>query len=93
MKNQEILLTDKQRQIINQFSKGSTISVRLVQRSQIILHLNYGTSIRETAQILGISKKTVQKWKKRWSQSQEQLFIAETIFKKCSSKFIIVEYS
>jgi transposase len=77
LENQEILLTDKQRQIINQFSKSSTISARLVQRSQIILHLSHGKSIREAAQILGITKKTVQKWKKRWSQSQERLFIAE----------------
>jgi len=77
LENHEILLTDKQYQIINQFSKSTTISVRLVQRSQIILHLNDGKSVREVARILGLTKKTVQKWKKRWSQSQERLSIAE----------------
>jgi transposase len=46
----------------------------LVMRARIILMASAGSGVRETARALGIGRTTVQRWRKRWRDSEGQPF-------------------
>ena len=73
-----IKLTKIQRSFLARISRKTTLPQRLVQRSKIILALDEGNSLRNTAKKLAVDKKTVQKWADRWRNSLTKLLKAES---------------
>lgn len=70
-------LTEIQRNFLEQTVRKTTTPQRLVHRSQIILNLDNGLSMRKTALKMNTDKKTVEKWVKRWCCAQSELLETE----------------
>ena len=66
-------LTVEQKEILEQFVRRRNTPQWLAKRSQILLHLFAGLSIKATARKLNCSPKTVRRWLRRWNQNAPQL--------------------
>ena len=71
------ILTEKQRKILQKFSKGSSVSLNLKTRSTIILAAAQGMSHDQIVKKHGISRSAVKKWRKRWSKSSVEILKTE----------------
>ncbi len=65
-KAERIILTPQEHTIIDRWSKGKSISVRLAQRAQIIQLAAQGAYNHDIARQLDISRPTVQLWRERF---------------------------
>jgi transposase-like protein len=73
----KIRLTEKHHEVLQQISRSRTAAQRLVQRATVIL-LAFAGSLNETiAEELGLSRKQVGLWRRRWQQSYEALVAIE----------------
>lgn len=72
-----ILLSEKQHEILQIIVKSTTASLRLIQRARIIL-LSFGRVRNdEIATRVGLSRKPVGLWRRRWQQSFDPLVSIE----------------
>lgn len=55
------------REVIEQWSRSRTMPQRVVLRSRIVLMLGNGYSARAVARLLGVSRHTVNLWRRRFS--------------------------
>jgi transposase-like protein len=68
-------LPNEHRQILEKFVRRRNSPHWLVIRSQILLLLAKGTSIREIARRLEISRNTVRTWLRRWKEQSPKLSV------------------
>jgi putative transposase len=68
-----ILLSDRQRRLLEALVRRSSAPQRLVKRAQIILLLAAGKTFNEVARALGVLRQTVYQWGKRWRTQGGQL--------------------
>ncbi len=73
----KIQLTEKQQSILETISRSSTAPNRLVQRSVVILMAFAGMLNVTIAQYLGLARKQVGLWRRRWQQSFDALVAIE----------------
>jgi putative transposase len=72
-----ISLTEKQQEILEGFVRRRNTPQWLSKRAIIILQLNLGASIKETARDLRLSRNTVRTWFRRWKQEEDNLSATE----------------
>jgi hypothetical protein len=65
-----LVLSDAERRRLEHWLRAGTTPQRLVLRSRIVLALAGGSSGRETARALGISRHTVDLWRARFSEAR-----------------------
>lgn len=71
-----ISLTVEQHSILEEFTRRRNSPQWLAKRAMIILLLSVGTSIRQTAKQLHLSRNTVRSWLKRWQEQQQNLVVS-----------------
>src|SRR4051812_4311670 len=71
------LITERQQQILRAFSRSTTASSRLRQRSSIILMAFDGLLNQEIAQAVGLLHRQVGRWRRRWANAWERLILIE----------------
>ena len=69
----KISFTEKQQKILEQISRSRTASQRLVQRVGIILMAFSGLLNAEIGNSIGLARKQVGLWRRRWQQSYDAL--------------------
>ena len=72
-----VLLSERQRRLLEAWVRRSSAPQRLVRRAQIILLLAAGKTFNEVARALGVLRQTVYKWGKRWRTPAGQLVEAQ----------------
>jgi transposase len=72
-----ILLSEKQQEILQIIVKSATTSLRLIQRARIILLSFERVRNDEIATQVGLSRKQVGLWRRRWKQSFDALVSIE----------------
>jgi len=72
-----ITLTEKQREVLELISHATTAPHRLIQRARLILRAFVGTLNGVIADEIGLHRKQVGLWRKRWRQSFEALISIE----------------
>lgn len=72
-------LTTEQRQELTALSRAHSTPQRLAERAQIVLLAADGVSVTETAQQLGIWRKTASTWRKRWRSADAAKSVAERL--------------
>ncbi len=73
-----LVLSQPQRDSLEQIVHRHTSEQRLVRRAQIILKAHDGLSNAQIARDLSINRETVQLWRQRWRDAAEDLSILET---------------
>ena len=73
----KIYATEKQRMILEKFSKGTHTETHYKNRSTIILSALEGFSNSKISEKHKISRNTIIQWRNRWSESSEELDIIE----------------
>ena len=73
----KIMLTEKQESILRRIHRSTTSSQRLVQRVHIILLAFAGSLNVDIAKIVGLARKQVGVWRRRWQQSFDALVAIE----------------
>jgi transposase len=68
-----VLLSERQRRLLEALVRRSSGPQRLVRRAQMILLLAAGKTFNEVARALGVLRQTVYKWGKRWRRQARQL--------------------
>jgi putative transposase len=69
----QIILSEKQKQILTENAVGTHTPLHVKTRSQIILHAAKGWSNNTIEENMGIDPKTVNKWRDRYSAQYEEL--------------------
>ncbi len=64
-------VTDRERQQLESLERQATCPQQLVLRARIILLAGQGIGVRPTADQLGISRSTVQGWRRRWLENPD----------------------
>jgi len=64
-------VTDRERQQLESLERQATCPQQLALRARIILLAGQGVGARTTADQLGISRSTVQGWRRRWSENPD----------------------
>ena len=73
----KIMLTEKQESILRRIRRSTTLSQRLVQRVGIILLAFAGSLNVDIAKTIGLARKQVGLWRRRWQESFEALVAIE----------------
>jgi len=73
----KIMLTEKQESVLRRIRRSTTASQRLVQRAHIILLAFAGSLNVDIAKIVGLARKQVGVWRRRWQQSFDALVAIE----------------
>ncbi len=73
----KIMLTEKQESILRRIHRSTTASQRLVQRVHSILLAFAGSLNVDIAMIVGLARKQVGVWRRRWQQSFDALVAIE----------------
>jgi transposase len=73
----KIMLTEKQESILRRIHRSTTASQRLVQRVHIILLAFAGSLNVDIANIVGLARKQVGVWRRRWQQSFDAMVAIE----------------
>jgi len=72
-----IMVTEKQQGILQQIANAATATVAHVLRAKIILEAIQGKLNRDIATTVGLDRKQVGLWRRRWAQSFEALVAIE----------------
>lgn len=67
------MLTEPEKTFLNRLAARAKTEQRLALRAKILLALDQGHSVSETARDLKIVRNTVKKWRDRWGAAQEHL--------------------
>ena len=73
----KVMLTEQQEIILRRIHRSTTASQRLVQRVGVILLAFAGSLNVDIAQIVGLARKQVGVWRRRWQQSFDALVAIE----------------
>jgi len=73
----KILLTEKQQNVLQTISRSTTASRRLIQRVGVILMAFAGAFNVTIAEEIGLTRKQVGLWRRRWQQSFDALVAIE----------------
>jgi len=73
----KIMLTEKHESVLRRIHRSTTTSQRLVQRARIILLAFAGSLNVDIARIVGLARKQVGVWRRRWQQSFDALVAIE----------------
>jgi len=77
MKASEINLTEKQKKILTEFSRGTHQLLHLKKRSKIILQAAAGSSNNAIERDMGLDKNQVKRWRDRYAAKREELLFIE----------------
>ena len=69
----KVLLTARQRSIVERMARSRTEAQRLVERAQIVLRSASEELCVDQAQALGIDAQRVRRWRKRFAEAQDVL--------------------
>lgn len=72
-------LTTEQRQELTALSRAHSTPRKLAERARIVLLAADGVSVSETAQRLGLWRKTASLWRKRWREADAAKSVAERL--------------
>jgi transposase len=72
-----VVVTARQRSVLEAFARSKTAPQRLVERSRIVLLSAEGRLNKDQAKQLGIDRQRVRRWRRRWARAQERLAAAE----------------
>ena len=72
-----IMLTEEQESVLQRIRRSTTAPQRLVQRVGIILMAFAGSLNTDIAKKIGLARKQVGLWRRRWQQSFEALVAIE----------------
>jgi putative transposase len=72
-KKPPIVLTDRERAVLEQFARSRTIARRCGERATIILRLAAGVPKQAIAQEVGLTRKMIYIWYDRWLAAQDKL--------------------
>ena len=64
-----VILTDRQKRILEQVCRSSSSEQRFIERSRIILARASGKEINQISRELDVDRKTVRKWCYRWNEA------------------------
>jgi transposase len=70
---QNLTVTPKQLRVLEKLANGSAVQLNLKKRATIILEVLEESNHSHVSERLGITRKTVIKWTKRWKESQPEL--------------------
>jgi putative transposase len=70
-------LSARQRRVLGRLLRASTTPQAVAVRARIVCAADEGTSTRQIAQRLGLSRNTAQLWRERWTAAAEALLAAE----------------
>ena len=73
----KVIVTEKQKSILDAFVRSRTASVSLVQRSKIILLAFEGHNNEAIEAVVGLQHDAVGKWRRRWRDNWERLIDVE----------------
>jgi transposase len=73
----KVMLTEEQESVLQQITRSTTAPRRLVQRARIILLAFAGWLNRDIAAKIGLARKQVGLWRRRWQQSFDALVAIE----------------
>jgi transposase len=73
----KVVITERQKTILEQISYATTSQVRLAQRAKIVLAAFQGQENRTIAETLGIERNTVGYWRRRWARTWKKLTLIE----------------
>jgi transposase len=73
----KVVLTEKQQEILQQITRSTTAAYRLIQRTRLILLAFAGALNVAIADEIGLQRKQVGLWRRRWQQSFEALVAIE----------------
>ncbi len=65
-----LLLSPEERQILESWQRSTTIRAGLAKRGRIILSLSEGVSISEISRRVGIRRRFIYKWAKRFQEKR-----------------------
>ena len=68
-----IKLTEKTKNILNQYAKSRTLPMNQIQRAKIVLESSKGKNNREISNEVKLSQDIVSKWRTRWVKNAEQI--------------------
>jgi len=71
------VITERQQEILRTFSRSTTASSRLRQRSSIILMAFDGLLNQEIAEAVGLVHRQVGRWRRRWANAWDRLISIE----------------
>jgi len=64
-----VVLSQRQRAVLERFARSRTAAVSLVERCRIILLTSEGMPTRHAAEVLGVDRQRVRRWRHRWVKS------------------------
>jgi transposase len=73
----KVMLTEEQERILQRICRTTTQPQRLIQRARIILMAFAGSHNVDIAATVGLARKQVGLWRRRWQQSYEALVAIE----------------
>lgn len=72
-----VVVTERQQDILKEFSRSTTIAWRLRQRAQMILLAFEKRLNRDIAETVRLGTDQVGKWRKRWQEDFDRLTVIE----------------
>lgn len=72
-----VSVTEKQQEILQQITRATTVARRVAQRARVIILALAGTLNMTIAIEVGLSRKHVGRWRRRWQQSFDALVAIE----------------
>ncbi len=76
-KQTKVVLTEKQRSILEKLAKGTHVKLHYKERAKIILASDEGLSHSAVARKLGITRNPVRKWVRRWIKAAPDINLIE----------------
>ena len=73
----QLLLTERQQDILRQLVRAPTAAKRLRQRAQIVLSSFEGRFNEDIAQQVGLERHQVGRWRRRWTKAYDRLTVIE----------------
>jgi transposase len=87
----KVRLTERQHAILQQIVRSATVSRRLVQRAQLIVLAFGGMFNRVIADMVGLHRKQIGLWRRRWKQSFDALVAIECRESQAAFRRVIEE--
>ena len=73
----KVMLTEKQENVLQQITRSTTAPRRLIQRAGVILLAFAGSLNQHIADEIGLARKQVGLWRRRWQRSFDALVAIE----------------
>lgn len=73
----EITLSPRQRAVLEPLARARTAPQRVVERCRIVLMSAEGRNNEDQAEVLGVDRQRVRRWRRRWAKAAADLAVAE----------------